>query len=134
MGIGMRSVLNDRLINIRLIGIVLIGWSGLLISGLVLTYVLVIPSMTLIIDRSYCPLDQWQTQVVIPYGDLYRKYEDKQLKIESITLFSDLGQESSEKIPTPQEIAKLNTYGKLSSNRQKSLEKLSQTSKILGCQ
>ncbi len=101
----MRSVLNDRLINIRLIGIVLIGWSGLLISGLVLTYVLVTPSMTLIIDRSYCPLDQWQTQVVIPYGDLYRKYEDKQLKIESITLFSDLGQESSEKkFPLPKKL------------------------------
>ena len=134
MDIGMRSVLNHRLINIRLIGIVLIGWSGLLIFGLVLTYVLATPSITLIIDRSYCPLDQWQTQVVIPYADLYQKYEDKELKIESITLFSDLGQESSQKIPSPQEIAKLNTYGKLSTNRQKSLEKLSPTAKILRCQ
>ncbi|MGJ0605587.1 MULTISPECIES: hypothetical protein [Cylindrospermopsis] len=124
----MKSVLNRRLISI-----VLTGWTGLLISGLVLTYVLATPSITVIIDRSYCPSDQWQTQVVIPYRDLYQKYENKQLKIESVTLFSDLGQESSKTIPTPEEIALLNTYGKLSGDRQKSLEKLSQTGEILRC-
>lgn len=124
----MKSVLNRRLISI-----VLTGWTGFLISGLVLTYVLATPSITVIIDRSYCPSDQWQTQVVIPYRDLYQKYENKQLKIESVTLFSDLGQESSKKIPTPEEIALLNTYGQLSGDRQKSLEKLSQTGKVLWC-
>ncbi|EFA69005.1 hypothetical protein CEP10_02470 [Cylindrospermopsis raciborskii S07] len=122
----MKSVLNHRLITI-----VLTGWISLLVSGLVL--VLATPSITVIIDRSYCPSDQWQTQVVIPYRDLYQKHQDKQLKIESITLLSDLGQESSKKIPTPEEIAILNTYGKLSSDRQKSLEKLSQKAKLLRC-
>ncbi|MFM7560214.1 hypothetical protein [Cylindrospermopsis raciborskii] len=122
----MKSVLNHRLITI-----VLTGWISLFVSGLVL--VLATPSITVIIDRSYCPSDQWQTQVVIPYRDLYQKHQDKQLKIESITLLSDLGQESSKKIPTPEEIAILNTYGKLSSDRQKSLKKLSQKAKLLRC-
>ena len=120
-----------RVLNHRLITIVLTGWISLLVSGLVL--VLATPSITVIIDRSYCPSDQWQTQVVIPYRDLYQKHQDKRLKIESITLLSDLGQESSKTIPTPEEIAILNTYGKLSSDRQKSLEKLSQKAKLLRC-
>ncbi|BAZ88831.1 hypothetical protein NIES932_02960 [Raphidiopsis curvata NIES-932] len=120
-----------RVLNHRLITIVLTGWISLLVSGLVL--VLATPSTTVIIDRSYCPSDQWQTQVVIPYRDLYQKHQDKRLKIESITLLSDLGQESSKTIPTPEEIAILNTYGKLSSDRQKSLEKLSRTVKVLSC-
>ena len=120
-------------LNRRLITIVGIGWLSFLITGLIVVNVFAASEITLLIDRSYCPPNQWQ-KVVETYRDFYTQNQEKQIKINSVILFSDLGEETLNPLPSPEEISQINTYGKSNPNRQKELLNKSSSGKILSCQ
>ena len=122
-----------KTLNRRLITIVGIGWLSFLITGLIVVNVFATSEITLLIDRSYCPPNQWQ-KVVETYGNFYKRNQEKQIKINSVILFSDLGEETLNPLPTPEEISQINTYGKSNPNRQKELQNKSISGKILSCQ
>ena len=122
-----------KTLNRRLITIVGIGWLSFLITGLIVVNVFATSEITLLIDRSYCPPNQWQ-KVVETYGNFYKQNQEKQIKINSVILFSDLGEETLNPLPTPEAISQINTYGKSNPNRQKELQNKSSSGKILSCQ
>lgn len=120
-------------LNRRLMTIVGIGWLSFLITGLIVVNVFAASEITLLIDRSYCPPNQWQ-KVVENYRDFYKQNQEKKIKITSVVLFSDLAEETLTPLPTPEEISRINTYGKSNPNRQKELQKKSSSGKILSCE
>lgn len=122
-----------KILNKTLITIVGIGWLSFLVMGLIITQVFANSEITLLIDRSYCPSNQWQ-KVVETYRDFYNQNQDKQIKITSVILFSDLGEERLTTLPTPEEISQINTYGKPNLNRQKEMQQKSNSAKLLICQ
>ena len=119
-------------LNRSLISILGMGWLSFLIAGSIIIKVFAAPEIVLFIDRSFCPPEQWKN-VVENYRDFYQKNQDKKLKITSVVLFSDLGDETLKMIPTPEEISRVSTYGKLNNNRQNEIKKISGSGKILTC-
>ena len=122
-----------KLLNRRLLTIIGIGWLSFLITGLIIVNVFAASEITLLIDRSYCPPNQWQ-KVVENYRDFYIQNQEKKIKITSVTLFSDLAEETLNPLPTPEQISQINTYGKPNPDRQKELQNKSISGKILSCQ
>jgi hypothetical protein len=120
-------------LNRRLLTIIGIGWLSFLITGLIIVNVFAASEITLLIDRSYCPPNQWQ-KVVENYRDFYIQNQEKKIKITSVTLFSDLAEETLNPLPTPEQISQINTYGKPNPDRQKELQNKSISGKILSCQ
>jgi hypothetical protein len=86
--------------------------------------------LTLLIDRSYCPPSQWQS-VVAQYEQIYR--QPREVPIQSVLLFSDLGVEVRSTPPPPDEIASLSTYGRANPEQQKQLQQHHQNSRLLTC-
>ena len=119
--------------NRTLMTIIGTGWLVFLITGLIIVKVFAASEITLFIDRSYCPPNQWQ-QIVETYRDFYIQNQEKKIKITSVVLFSDLAEETLTPLPTPEEISRINTYGKTNPNRQKELQKKSSSGKILSCE
>jgi hypothetical protein len=120
-------------LNRRLLTIIGIGWLSFLITGLIIVNVFAASEITLLIDRSYCPPNQWQ-KVVENYRDFYIQNQEKKIKITSVILFSDLAEETLNPLPTPEQISQINTYGKPNPDRQKELQNKSISGKILSCQ
>lgn len=122
-----------KLLNRRLLTIIGIGWLSFLITGLIIVNVFAASEITLLIDRSYCPPNQWQ-KVVENYRDFYIQNQEKKIKITEVILFSDLAEETLNPLPTPEQISQINTYGKPNPDRQKELQNKSISGKILSCQ
>ena len=120
-------------LNRRLLTIIGIGWLSFLITGLIIVNVFAASEITLLIDRSYCPPNQWQ-KVVENYRDFYIQNQEKKIKITEVILFSDLAEETLNPLPTPEQISQINTYGKPNPDRQKELQNKSISGKILSCQ
>jgi hypothetical protein len=120
-------------LNRALVTIVIVGWLAFLLSGGLVAYVFASPSLTLLIDRSYCPPQKWQ-EVTQAYQELYRQHQQKQTQIEAVILFSDLNEETLKELPTPEELSNINTYGRFSLQRQSDLSKRYPKAKILNCQ
>jgi hypothetical protein len=120
-------------LNRRLLTIIGIGWLSFLITGLIIVNVFATSEITLLIDRSYCPPNQWQ-KVVENYRDFYIQNQEKKIKITEVILFSDLAEETLSPLPTPEQISQINTYGKPNPDRQKELQNKSISGKILSCQ
>lgn len=87
-----------------------IGWLAFLGAGFGLRSALQGEPVVLVIDRSYCPPDQWR-RVTTNYADFYAQHQKRQIQITQVVLFNDLGQEVIEPAPTPEELAELNTFG-----------------------
>ena len=51
-----------------------------------------------------------------------------------MVLFSDLAEETLTSLPTPEEISRINTYGKTNPNRKKELQNKLNSAKILSCE
>ncbi len=120
-------------LNRALLTIVIVGWLGFLLSGGLVAYVFASPSLTLLIDRSYCPPQKWQ-QVTQTYEELYQQHQQKQAQIETVILFSDLNEEILDELPTPEAFSNLNTYGRFNPQRQSDLSKRYPKAKVLNCQ
>lgn len=119
----------DRIL-LQILGI---GFLSFLLAGVVLSFVFPIPSQTIIIDRSYCAQNRWQS-VVATYTQLYRQHQQKRLQLDRIILLNDWGEETLENPLTPEELQNLRTYGRSNLPRQIQLEKANRNLKILNCQ
>lgn len=108
-------------LNRDLLRIVGGGWLVFIITGLLLSRLLAVPTATVLIDQSYCKPAQWQA-VAQEYTKLYQQQQQQQLQIESVIVFSDLGQIAISPLSTPDDIQSLSTYGRQNPDRQKELQ------------
>jgi hypothetical protein len=120
-----------RKIDRQLLRVLGITWLAFLISGVVISVGFTAPQITLLIDRSYCSPNQWQS-VVAQYEQIYQQHNE--VRIKAVVLFSDLGEEVRSRPPKPSEIAALSTYGQMNPARRQYLHRNYPNSKILGCQ
>ena len=82
--------------------------------GLAVKLVLPIPTVTLLLDRSYCDPDQWQ-KISQEYARLYRQHQHQRLRLEKVVFFSNLSQTNYKKPPHPNVVELLTTYGQFES-------------------
>jgi hypothetical protein len=109
-----------------------LSWLTFLITGLLISWLFAIPTLTVLIDRSYCPSNQWQ-QVSQTYTDLYYQHQRHQLRLQAVVLFSNLGQEVFSSPPQPETIQAISTYGHPDLHRQAELQKTYPKTQLLGC-
>ena len=81
-----------------------LSWLAFLVTGILLSRFVGMPAITVLIDRSYCPTTEWQ-QVVQTYSQLYQQHQQRRLQLESVILFSSLGEEHLLIPPEPQILA-----------------------------
>jgi hypothetical protein len=129
------SIFNESMqtLNRDLIRIVAGGWIAFALMGLVFSRLLAAPSVVLLIDQSYCRPADWQ-QVTQRYETLYQQHQRQQLKIDQVILYSDLGQEAVDSLPTPEDVRSLKTYGRPSPERQQTLLTEYPNAQVLSCQ
>ncbi|GCL35735.1 MULTISPECIES: hypothetical protein [Sphaerospermopsis] len=101
------------------------GWGLFLIAGVAITQIS--PRAILLIDKSYCPPEQWQ-KVAQTYA---QKYQTSQLH--TVILFDDLSQEKFSLPPQPSVISQLSTYGRPNLKRQSQLQKTYPKAQLLSC-
>lgn len=118
-------------LNRSLIAILGLGWIGFLGVAWGIR-ALGTPTVTVLIDRSYCPPERWD-DLVQTYQDLYQQQQQKQIQIEAVILFSSLGQESVDPIPTPQDLRQQNTYGRPAPERGSRLQTEYPQAHLLSC-
>lgn len=119
--------------NQRLLIMLGSSWGLFVMTGLFIQLFFAVPTLTILIDRSYCPASQWQ-QLVTNYTDLYQQHQRQQLKITTVILFSDLDQKFLAVPPAPKTISNLQTYGSATSNYQAKLQKNYPKGQLLTCQ
>ncbi|NJO39199.1 MAG: hypothetical protein HC769_12695 [Cyanobacteria bacterium CRU_2_1] len=119
-------------LNTRLLKTLGFSWLAFLITGLLISWFFAIPTITVLIDRSYCPPDQWQ-QVSQTYTNLYRQHQRRQLRLQTVILFSNLGQDVFVSPPMPAVIQTLSTYGHSDKQRQTELQKAYSKTQLLDC-
>lgn len=118
--------------NQRLIRILGLGWLAFLGLGFGLRQALTAPSVTVIIDRSYCAPAQWQP-LAEEYAALYDQQAQHRLKINQVIYISDLGQEVATAIPTPDEIRALSTFGRFNQAQMNQAIQAQPEAKVLSC-
>jgi hypothetical protein len=120
-------------LNRKLITTLGLGWLGFGIVGSAIAFALPPTQITVLIDRSFCPQDQWQA-IASAYNDLYQQHQNRDLQIKEVITFSDIGQEVLSEIPTPDAVRSLNTYGRSNQERLKQLQSTYPQAKLLSCQ
>lgn len=108
------------------------GWLAFIVTGLLLSRLLAAPTATVLIDQSYCKPIQWQA-VAQEYTKLYEQQQQQKLQIDSVIVFSDLGQTAIAPLPTPAEIQALSTYGRPNPARQQELQEQYPNAILLSC-
>ena len=119
-------------INRTLLRTVGMGWIGFIVTGIVISQVFATPTVTLLIDRSYCDETDWQ-RVSTQYEVLYRQNQQGRVDIEQLVLFSDLGEEVLGTPLSPEEFRTLSTYGKVNLERQQTLKAEYANAQLLSC-
>lgn len=119
-------------INRALIRIVSMGWVCFMAAGVVVSQVFAAPTVTLLIDRSYCEAADWQ-RVATQYEALYRQDQQGRVDIEQLILFSDLGEEVLDQPLSPENFQTLSTYGKANPERQQVLKAEYANAQLLSC-
>lgn len=107
--------------NRRLFTTLLAGWAGFVVLGVILRQDLAVQQMIVVIDRSYCEPQPWQT-VVDRYQVLYQQHQKKQIQIQSVILFSALGEETLTTPLDPTAVQTLKTYGRKDPVKQQQLQ------------
>lgn len=125
-------MMNTAKINRTLIQVILVAGLGFLMTGVIIQLVFPIPSLALLIDRSYCSTEDWQ-KVSQPYEKLYRSYEEKNLNLKPVILFSSLGEEVLDTPPKPVTLQSMNTYGKPDLERRQKLQQSYPQAQFLSC-
>lgn len=120
------------LIHSRLFITLGLSWLTLAIAGAAINVISPIPQLTVLIDRSYCPQNQW-SQVAQNYTDLYRQHQRRQVNLQTVVLFSSLGEEVFSTPPSPVTLRTLSTYGQGDSQREVNLQARYSKVQILGC-
>ncbi|MDZ8106252.1 MAG: hypothetical protein RM338_11615 [Nostoc sp. DedQUE12a] len=118
--------------NTQLVKTLGISWLVFFITGILISCLFAIPAITVLIDRSYCPLAEWQ-QVVQTYAQLYQQHQQRRLQLQSVILFSSLGEEKLSTPPEPKELQHLSTYGRPQPQRQLQLRKDYPQARLLQC-
>lgn len=124
-------MVSNRL-NQALIKIIGLGWAALAIAAIAIRTVFAAPDVVLLIDRSYCEPAQWAA-VADTYQSLYQQDQRGQINIETVILFSALGEETTEP-PAPDAFRDLQTYGQPSPERQTALVAQYPNARLLQCQ
>lgn len=93
---------------------------------------LIVPQITVVIERSYCQPQQWQEQVIRNYTQLYQQHP-RQLKINQVVVYNDLGIEELAEIPQPSIIETLDTFGQHNRQLQQQLEAKYHPVQVLSC-
>ncbi len=119
-------------LNRYLLTILGLGWLSFIIAAILLNQIFAAPNFVLLIERSYCPPSKWQ-QVVQEYNDLYQQHQQNLVKIESVVLFNDLGEEVLTTVPTPEALRGLRTYGRSNSQREAELRQAYDHVKVIHC-
>ncbi len=118
-------------LNRALVTIVGLGWLSFLGVGWgIRTWAT--PSVVVLVERSYCPPDQWQP-LVNAYADLYQQHQQKRIQIDDVILFSSLGQESLAPIPTPNQLQDQTTYGPPAAQTADALRRQYPQAELLNC-
>lgn len=109
-----------------------LSWLAFFIIGLLISWLFAIPSITLLIDRSYCPATEWQ-QVVQTYTELYQQHQQRRLQLQSVILFSSLGEDKLSIPLQPEALKQLPTYGQPQMQKQLQLRKNYPQAQLLQC-
>jgi hypothetical protein len=120
-------------LNRKLITTLGLGWLGFGIVGGAIAFALPPTQITVLIDRSFCPQDQWQA-IARSYDEIYQQHQNRDLQIKQVITFSDIGQEVLSAIPNPDTVRSLNTYGRSNQERLKQLQSTYPQAKLLSCQ
>ncbi len=120
-------------LNLRLIKTLGLGWLAYGLSGMAISVALAAPTVTLLVDRSYCPDAEWQ-RVMARYQALYDDYSDKTLNIKTVVLFSELGEEALTVPPLPDELDDIPRYGQSTPQRQQQIKASYPNAELLSCQ
>lgn len=118
--------------NQRLFIILSLGWLGFIGLGLGLRQWLSGPAVTVIIDRSYCAPDQWQAQAD-RYAALYDQQTQQRLTISQVIYVSDLGQEVADRVPSPEQVRALNTFGRFNADQMNQAITEQPKAEVLSC-
>jgi hypothetical protein len=118
--------------NRRLLQILAVGWLAFLGAGIGLRQALSGPRVTIIIDRSYCEPSRWQ-QITEDYAALYDQHQNKRLTIDQVIYVSDLGQEVTEGIPSPEALQDLGTYGRFNAEQLQQAIAAYPSAEVLAC-
>ncbi|MCC5621855.1 hypothetical protein [Nostoc sp. CHAB 5715] len=119
-------------LNTQLLKTLGLSWLVFLITGVLISWFFAIPAITILIDRSYCPATEWQ-QVVQTYTQLYQQHQQRRLQLQSVVLFSSLGEEQLSTPPEPKVLQQLSTYGRPQRQRQLQLRKDYPQAQLLQC-
>lgn len=119
-------------LNRTLLRTIGVGWAAFAIAAVAIRTVFAAPDVTLLVDRSYCEPAQWQV-VSEQYADLYQQHQRGSITLSAIIFFSDLGEEVSDQVLTPDAFQDLTTYGRPSPDRQIALEASHPQAKLLSC-
>ncbi|GBO51584.1 hypothetical protein APA_548 [Pseudanabaena sp. lw0831] len=120
-------------LNRKLVTTLGLGWLVFGIVGGAIAFVFPPTQITVLIDRSFCPQDQWQA-IASTYNDLYQQHQNRDLQIKEVIVFGDLGQEILSGVPLPDTVRSLNTYGRSNQERLKQLQSTYPLAKLLSCQ
>lgn len=111
--------------NRSLLTILAWGWGLFFIAGVAIANIS--PRSILLIDKSYCPPEQWQ-KVAQTYAQKYQNSE-----LHTVILFDDLSQEKFSPPPDPSVISQLSTYGRPNLKRQSQLQQTYPKAELLSC-
>ncbi|MEL7036985.1 MAG: hypothetical protein AAFO04_15380 [Cyanobacteria bacterium J06592_8] len=105
---------------------------GFLIANFAIGLFFPIPEVAVLVDRSFCPPEQWQN-LSQTYGKLYRQNQQKQILLNPVILFSDLGEEVLKSPLEPQEFRTLKTFGRSNDERLSQLKTQYTHAEVLNC-
>jgi len=117
----------------RLVQTVALGWFAFAAAGAGLRQFASGPTITVIIDRSFCPAPQWQQQVVAPYADLVAQADQRRLHIEQVVYVTDLDVDVAAEVPTPAAVADLPTFGRFNPQQLAQVQQRYENSQVLSC-
>jgi hypothetical protein len=119
--------------NRRLLQILGIGWLAFMGVGFGLRQALSGPSVTVVIDRSYCPPNRWQ-QLAETYNTLYEQDQQRRINIDQVIYISDLDATVVNEIPSPEEFATLSHFGQFNQSKLQEVTTEFPDAKVLSCQ
>jgi hypothetical protein len=122
----------NRSLSLAFWRLLLLGSLGYLGVAVLITVFFPRPSLTLLIDRGYCPSQQWQA-LGDRYDELYRQQRWGQIRLQQIVLFSSLGEEVQNQALSPQQFRDLRTYGRSAGDRARDLQRRYPQSVLLRC-
>jgi hypothetical protein len=118
--------------TLRLILTLILGWIAFLGLGLGLCQGLARPTVTVIIDRSYCAPVQWQP-IAVNYAALYEQHRQGKVQINQVIYVSDLGSVVADAIPTPEDISRLSTFGRFNPTQMDQARQSQPDAEVFSC-